>query len=182
MTADRERLSTDDLFQILGNPRRRFIIRHLYRANESVDLKELAALIAADEEGTTLEAVTNEERQRVYVSLYQTHLPTLTESGLVSYDETRRELSLDRRALDEHCVEPATDSWLVGYAALAVTGVLGGVAFSFGEFTVVGGANGALLAVSLVLAALVVAQYVRRSRTLTQNCLLSLVEYDRETP
>lgn len=175
MMVDGGRLSTDALFQILGNSRRRFIISHLYRADEPVDLKDLAALIAADEEETTLEAVTNEERQRVYVSLYQTHLPTLTESGLISYDENRRTLSLDRRALETHCVEAAADTWLVGYAAVALAAALGGVAFSLGT-SAGGGASSLLLVVSLVLGSLVVAQYVRRRRTLTQKCLLSLVE------
>lgn len=174
MMVDGGRLSTDALFQILGNSRRRFMISHLYRADEPVDLKELATLIAADEEGTTPEAVTNEERQRVYVSLYQTHLPTLTESGLVSYDENRHTLSLDRHALETHCVEAGADTWLVGYAAVALTAALGGVAFSLGAFA--GGAGSLLLVVSLVLAGLVVTQYVRRTRTLTQKCLLSLVE------
>lgn len=174
MMVDEEGLSTDTLFQILGNSRRRFIIRHLYQTNRSTDLKELAALIAADEEETTLDEVTNEERQRVYVSLYQTHLPTLTDSGLVHYDEDERELTLDRHALEDHCVKSTTDSWLAGYAAVALVGVFTGVSLSFGPFS--GGAGSLLLVMSLVLATLVVAQYVQRTRTLASGCLLSFVD------
>ncbi|SEO22561.1 hypothetical protein SAMN04487948_101195 [Halogranum amylolyticum] len=176
MTADGGRLSTDALFQILGNSRRRFIIRHLYRTNDPVDLKELARLIAAEEEGTTPEALTDEERQRVYVSLYQTHLPTLTESGLIEYDESERTLSIDRRALEAHCVEATADRWLVGYAVVALVCALGGVVFSLGGVVGAGGASGFLLVVSLALAGLVIGQYLRRTRTFTRKCLLSLVD------
>lgn len=175
MMVDEEGLSTDTLFQILGNSRRRFIIRHLYQTDRPADLKELAALIAADEESTTLDEVTNEERQRVYVSLYQTHLPTLTDSGLVHYDDDERELTLNRHTLEAHCVEATADSWLVGYAAVAVVGVFAGISLSFGQFTG-GGASSLLLVMSLVLAALVVAQYVRRTRALANECFLSFVE------
>jgi DNA-binding transcriptional ArsR family regulator len=175
MTAERGRLTTDALFQILGNSRRRFIIRHLYQTERPVDLKKLAALIAADEEGTTPEALTDEERQRVYVSLYQTHLPTLTESGLVSYDEDERLLSLDRRALEEHCAD-ATNTWLVGYAAIALVGMLAGTVFSLGSLPGTIGNGWLLLGLSALLGALVAAQYVRRTRADTSECLLSLVE------
>ena len=175
MTADGGRLTTDTLFRILGNSRRRFIVQHLYQTERPVDLKELAALIAADEEGTTPEELTNEERQRVYVSLYQTHLPTLTESGLVSYDEDERLLSLDRRALETHCVD-ATNTWLVGYAAIALVGVLAGAVVSFGPLAAGAGGGWLLLGLSALLGVLVAAQYVRRTRTDTGECLLSLVE------
>lgn len=175
MTTDGGRLTTDALFQILGNSRRRFIVRHLYQMERPVDLKELAALIAADEEGTTPEALTNEERQRVYVSLYQTHLPALTESGLVSYDEDERLLSLDRRALESHCAD-VRNTWLVGYAAIALVGMLAGAVVSFGSLAVGAGGGWLLLGLSALLGALVATQYVRRSRADTGKCLLSLVE------
>ncbi|SDM62917.1 hypothetical protein SAMN04487949_2321 [Halogranum gelatinilyticum] len=177
MTPDGGQLSTDALFQILGNSRRRFIIRQLYRTDRDLDLKELAAQIAAVEEGIAPEAVTNEERQRVYVSLYQTHLPTLTESGLIDYDEDRRTLSLRRNALEGHCVTPSSTPWLTGYAVVAAAGLLVGLAFSFGLLGLPPSAAGtALTGLGVVLGALVAAQYARERRLAAKECLLSLVE------
>lgn len=177
MTPDSGQLSTDELFQILGNSRRRFIIRQLYRTEHELDLKELAARIAAVEENTTPEAVTNEERQRVYVSLYQTHLPTLTESGLVDYDDDRRTLSLNRHTLEGHCVTPSSSPWLAGYAVVAVVGLLAGLAFTFGLLGLSASATGTLLiGFAVVLGTLVVGQYVQERRLANTECLLSLVD------
>lgn len=177
MTSDEGGLSTDALFQILGNARRRFIIRHLYSTNQEANLNELAALIAAKEEGTTPEAVTNAERQRVYVSLYQTHLPTLIDSGLVTYNENQRLLSVDRSALEEHCQESTVDAFLVGYATVAVIGLLASVALSIDAFAASGQlANALIVLLSVALSGLVAAQYVRYSRTVKRECLLSIVD------
>lgn len=177
MIIDGGRLSTDALFQILGNSRRRFIIRHLYREQRPVDLKEMAARIAAEEEGTSVEDVTNEERQRVYVSLYQTHLPTLTDSGLVSYDDEQKTLLLDRQALEEHCVQPRGDQWLVGYGVVAAVELIVAIAYWSGVF---GGSLalsfGLLLVMSLVLTGLVVGQYLAQRRAKMRECLIALVD------
>ncbi|ELY37377.1 hypothetical protein C498_00795 [Haloferax volcanii DS2] len=51
-------------------------------------------MVAARENGTAIEDVTDEERQRVYISLYQTHLPKLESAGLVDYDEEERSVEL----------------------------------------------------------------------------------------
>lgn len=176
MISDGGRLSTDALFQILGNARRRFVIRHLYRTNQDVSLTELAVLIAAREEGTTPDAVTNEERQRVYVSLYQTHLPTLVDSGLVTYDESSRLLTLDRCALEDHCEDPPVDGFLLAYATVAVVGLVASLSLSFGTFVAPGTLDTVAVLFSVVLAGLVALQYVRHARTVNRECFLSIVE------
>lgn len=171
---DGGQLTTDALFQILGNSRRRFIISYLYREDDAVDLKRLAALIAANEEGLSADEVTNEERQRVYVSLYQTHLPTLTDSGLVSYDDENRLLTLNREALETHCANPSTESPLVWYAGLAVVGFIGGLVIALTAAVDASLAGVALLGFSVLLAGVVVRQYARQQRT--RQCLLSLID------
>lgn len=177
MMVDGGQLTTDALFQILGNSRRRFIIRQLYRADHELGLKELAAQIAAVEEGTSPEKITNEERQRVYVSLYQTHLPTLTDSGLVEYDNDQNTMSLNRAALEDHCVTQSTSPWLVGYAVVAIVGLLVGLAFTLnglGMSLTMAGA--ALTGFSALLGLLVAVQYVQLRRRASAECLLSLVD------
>jgi hypothetical protein len=77
-----------ELFQLLQSPRRRGVLRHVASNpdRDSFDAWPLAREIAAWEYETDPAAVTPEEHQRVYVSLYQTHLPRLDEAALVEYD------------------------------------------------------------------------------------------------
>ncbi|MDS0300441.1 helix-turn-helix domain-containing protein [Halogeometricum sp. S1BR25-6] len=121
-------LSKDELFRILSNSRRRYIIYYLHEAGDEMSLKQLAARIAAVENGTSVEDVTDEERQRVYISLYQTHLPKLEEAGIVSYDDEERIVALTDEIANEGFFWMQTDeesrSWATYYAALGVVGWL----------------------------------------------------------
>lgn len=38
-------------------------------------------------------AVTDEQRERVYVSLYHTHVPKLVDEGVVAFDESARTIT-----------------------------------------------------------------------------------------
>ena len=93
--------SKDDLFQILSNSRRRYIIYYLAEAGGEMSLKRLATKIAAAESDTAESEVAPEERQRVYISLYQTHLPKLEETGVAVYDEDERTVTLTPETLEE---------------------------------------------------------------------------------
>lgn len=79
---------TDEVFDVLGNARRRAVVRHLIEHGE-VEMGTLAEHVAAEETGTTPEEVGREERRRIYISLYQSHLPKLAEVGVASYDRDR---------------------------------------------------------------------------------------------
>ncbi|ELZ84753.1 hypothetical protein C453_12081 [Haloferax elongans ATCC BAA-1513] len=118
-------LSKDELFRILSNSRRRQIIYFLHREGDALSLKELAAMVAARENGTAVEEVTDEERQRVYISLYQTHLPKLESADLVNYDDEERTVRLvsdvARRGFFWMQSEPTT-SWSLYYAGVGVLG------------------------------------------------------------
>ena len=85
-TAD---LSTDDIFHILQTKRRRDVLRYLQDTTGPVQMRDLAEQVAAWEQETTVEALSSSERQRVYISLYQSHLPKLHEEGVVEYDKDR---------------------------------------------------------------------------------------------
>lgn len=81
-------LEKDVVFEILKNPRRRRVVGHIHEYGET-DLGDLAEAIAADENETTVEALSADERKRVYIGLYQTHLPKMDDAGVVAYDQDR---------------------------------------------------------------------------------------------
>lgn len=79
-------LSPDAVFELLSNPRRRFIIAFLRQADEPVDIKEFVRQIAALENGVPLDELTDSQEKRIHVSLYQTHIPKLEDAGVLEYD------------------------------------------------------------------------------------------------
>jgi uncharacterized protein YjiS (DUF1127 family) len=84
-----EDLSIGTICHLLQNQRRRRSLRYLREADGQVRLSDLAETIAATENDTTVEQLRYEERKRVYISLYQLHLPKLADAGVVDYDADR---------------------------------------------------------------------------------------------
>lgn len=84
-----DRLSIGNVCHVLQNDRRRLVLHHLREADNPVRTSELAEEIAATENDTTPEQLAHSERKRVYISLYQVHLPTLDDAGAVRYDSDR---------------------------------------------------------------------------------------------
>lgn len=82
-------LSLDDIYHLLQTKRRRDVLRYLRDAEGRVQLRELAEQVAAWEQETTVDDLSSSERQRVYISLYQSHLPKLDTHGIVDYDKDR---------------------------------------------------------------------------------------------
>jgi hypothetical protein len=82
-------LSTEDVYEVLSNRRRRYAIHYLKQADDPVDVSTLAEQVAAWENKKSSEELDSQERKRVYISLYQSHLPTLEKRGLVDYDDDR---------------------------------------------------------------------------------------------
>lgn len=79
-------LSKGEIFDVLQNQRRRYVLEYLKRYDEPVELSELAMQVAAWEYQTPVEDVTNEQKKRVYTTLQQTHLDRMEEAGIVDYD------------------------------------------------------------------------------------------------
>ena len=98
--SDRDALSRDVLFDMLSSPRRRYVLHYLHRAGGRAELGELADHVAAWENDTTIEGLGSQERKRVYISLYQTHVPKLDEVGIVEYDQSSGVVELTDRAND----------------------------------------------------------------------------------
>jgi hypothetical protein len=90
--------SRDELFALLSNQRRRDVLVYLDEHHRTTTLGELAVQLAAWENDTTRAAVTSAERQRVYVPLYQAHLPKLAAYGAIEYDQSRGTIERTDRA------------------------------------------------------------------------------------
>ena len=84
-----EEIPLDEIYSILRNRRRRLVLSKLGNAEGSLEIGDLAEQIAAIENDKSVSAVRSKERKRVYISLYQSHLPKLDEVGVVSYDADR---------------------------------------------------------------------------------------------
>ncbi|WP_254838755.1 DUF7344 domain-containing protein [Natronomonas marina] len=79
-------ISHDTAFDLLSNARRRFVLRRLQEADDGIKLGDLATELSAVENGIPAEELSDKQRKRTYVSLYQTHIPKLEESGIITYD------------------------------------------------------------------------------------------------
>ncbi|WP_058991679.1 hypothetical protein [Haloarcula sp. CBA1127] len=150
--------SLDVIFEILKNSRRREVLHFLRERGEQVSLGELAEHVAAIENETTTDALTSSERKRVYVGLYQCHLPKMDDIGVVDFNQDRGHITLTEKAddfekyLNRSEEEEEVRQWYQYYAAVSVLGaiVLGAsIAFSLpgsmvlGLFSLVVGVAGA---------------------------------------
>ncbi|ADJ15459.1 DUF7344 domain-containing protein [Halalkalicoccus jeotgali] len=88
-----KRLSDEEAFEILYNPRRRHTMAFLHRRGRPCSMEELVEHISATENGVPIGELSNQQRRRVYVSLYQTHLPLLDETGAIEYDQERQRIA-----------------------------------------------------------------------------------------
>lgn len=101
-------LDKDLVFELLKNHRRRSVLTHIRDHGETA-LGDLAEAIAAEENDTTVEELSADERKRVYIGLYQTHLPKMDGAGVVEYDQNRGVVSAGP-AIDQmlRYLEPTT--------------------------------------------------------------------------
>lgn len=95
--------STEELLEILAEPRRRFVLSYLAR-NGSASLYELSARLAEVEDESA-----DDCPDSLTTQLYHVHLPKLEEAGLVDYDPVN------------HSVEPVDvdDDRITGLLKLA---------------------------------------------------------------
>jgi hypothetical protein len=84
-----DNISVGNICHVLQNERRRLALYQLRNAEEPLRTGDLAEEVAAIENDTTPEQLSHSERKRVYISLYQVHLPTLDEAGVIAYDSDR---------------------------------------------------------------------------------------------
>ncbi|QLD87478.1 hypothetical protein HWV23_15900 [Natronomonas halophila] len=124
-----ESLPLDQVFGILKNQRRRYVLKYLYEAEERVSLSEVAEQIAAWENDKDVRQISSSERKRVYVGLYQCHLPKMDGVGVISFNKPRGVIELGENAdslyryldTDDEADEPP---WHVYSVALSLAGAL----------------------------------------------------------
>ena len=154
-------LTVDEIFHLLQDERRRNVLRCLRGEDGPVQVADLAERVGALEHDTTARALPSEVRERVYVSLYHSHLPKLDDAGVVEHDESggtvERTPHADR--LDRHLPSVDADGepddrardWDSHYLGVSgfCTFLFAGVAFDVAPLTDLSGV--ALAAVVLVL-------------------------------
>lgn len=145
-----EELPLDQLFEILKNSRRRLTLQYLEDNDGTATLSELAEHIAAIENDTTVQAISSSQRKRVYVGLYQCHLPKMDDTDVIDFDQNRGTIEIGPNAdqLQPYLEKPEKRDWSKVYLTLSLAGL--------GLFFVAqGGASSYGLTPSLVLLVLV---------------------------
>lgn len=137
---DPETLTRDEAFDVLSNRRRRYALHYLTEHPGGVTLQALAREIAAWENEIPVEALNKKQQKRVYVSLYQTHIPKLESIGVVEYDDETGMITLTSRASDVTTYlqsdHPGRDSWYRYYLGLVAASlvVFSATALNVGPF------------------------------------------------
>ena len=135
-------LPLDQVFEMVKNERRRLALDYLRRQSDETTLGELAEHIAAIENDKPVKAISSQERKRVYVGLYQCHLPKMDDLDVVEFNQDRGLIRLGPNAerlypyIDPEADE-GTEGWARVYLGVALLGgltllvsIVGGVAGS----------------------------------------------------
>lgn len=91
-------LSLDLVFEVLKNERRRRVLQYLRDSSGTVSLSDVAEHIAAIENDKPEKALSSQERKRVYVGLYQCHLPKMDDTDVVDFNGNRGTIDLGDNA------------------------------------------------------------------------------------
>lgn len=92
-------LSKDVIFDLLRNQRRRRALSYL-REHETSTISDLAEHVAAQENNKDIRNLTSTERKRVYVGLYQCHLPRMSDAGVINFNQARGTIAV-RESTDQ---------------------------------------------------------------------------------
>lgn len=86
-------LSLDVIFEMLRNRRRQLVLEYLREHDETITIGELAEHIAAIENDTTVRQLNAQQRKRVYIGLYQCHLPKMDDVDVIEFNQSRGRIS-----------------------------------------------------------------------------------------
>jgi hypothetical protein len=121
-------LPLDVIFHTLKNSRRRHVLRYLIENGGEATLSGLAERIAAVENGIPEGQLSSDQRKRVYVGLYQCHLPKMDDVGVINYNQARGNVELTDRIEEfeeylEDSDEGTTRQWPFYYAGISAAGL-----------------------------------------------------------
>nr|WP_255194775.1 hypothetical protein [Halorarius litoreus] len=145
------------------------MIYYLRTHGGKAEVTDLAKHVAAWEYDIDPEELDDQQQKRVYVSLYQTHVPKLADIGIVNYDSETRMVELTDRATEvEEFVNPAAGDerqWQWYYLGLSVLSFTA-LALAAFDLPPLGGVSDIAvgIAVGIAFAALAVTHYVMWGR------------------
>jgi len=84
-----QQLSLNVIFDVLRNERRRLVMKAIEKENGQTTLSDLAEHIGGIENDKPPNALNAQERKRVYVGLYQCHLPRMDDANAIEFDKNR---------------------------------------------------------------------------------------------
>lgn len=96
--SDPPELTLDGLLEVAKNERRRRILQYLAAADGAVAIGDLAEHLARLEYDCPDGGPTSTQRKRMYVGIYQGHLPKMNEMGVVEFDKDRGRVELGPHA------------------------------------------------------------------------------------
>ena len=136
-TPESEPLSTDEIFALLSNGRRRHVLQFLSENGGEIKLRELATIIAAEENDLEPVEVNYTQRKRLYTSLYQSHLPRMERSGVVEYDRNSGLVTLGPAAegFDAYLEVVGKNEFTWSEFYLGLTGLFAAVTLAFATGT-----------------------------------------------
>jgi hypothetical protein len=121
----------NELYDLLSNHRRRYVIHFCKQADGPITLSDLAEQVAAREQDKSVPELTSAERKRVYTSLQQTHLDRLADAGMIEYEGDEIELTEEAKTLDVYLdvVPEGSIPWGIYYLGVSLLSVvvLGGI-------------------------------------------------------
>lgn len=97
-------LDTDDLFDVLSNSRRRFVVACLHASTDPMAVADVAEELAEWECDTPRDEITSEQVTSRSIALHHTHVPKMVDAGMIEYDRGRKTI-----ALRDDCEEVATE-------------------------------------------------------------------------
>lgn len=92
------KLPKDTIFDLLKVERRREVLKYLDTNGEETTLSDVAEHIAAKENGIEQGRLSSKQRKRVYVGLYQCHLPKMDDVDVIDFDQARGTIKLRSEA------------------------------------------------------------------------------------
>jgi len=95
---DTQKLPKSVIFEVLSADRRQEVLRYLDENDGRATLGELAEHIASLESDCEIAQLDSQQRKRVYVGLYQCHLPKMAEVSVIDYDSDRGTVALNDRS------------------------------------------------------------------------------------
>lgn len=86
-------VNTDDLFELLSNRRRRYVLSYLQSMDDTVmELAELGEWLLTQEADRE-----NNQHDAVAIALHHIHLPKMAECEIIDYNASKNTIRYDRR-------------------------------------------------------------------------------------